>query len=113
MFLLPEQAHSNVVPELWGLRRGSGCHAILGESNVVVTMALDHGSCSQDSLGGRGREGGGEGGREGGREGGWTQQKDLVGILLDTLELLGSNVSALPRQSKAFFVSPSCSIITH
>ena len=49
--LFPEEAHPDVVPELRGVGRRKGSHAVLHQRHVHVAVVLDDGSGSEDGLG--------------------------------------------------------------
>ena len=51
IFLLPKEAHPNIVPELRGLGGAHGRYTILGESHIEVPIPLHHAPCCQDGLG--------------------------------------------------------------
>lgn len=50
IFLLAEEAHSNVVPERGTFRRLVGCYSVLGESHIKVAMLLHHAAHCKDGL---------------------------------------------------------------
>lgn len=40
IFLFPEEAHGDVVPERWRLRDGLGSHPVLSQGHIKVLVAL-------------------------------------------------------------------------
>lgn len=51
VFLLPEEAHADVVPEGRALWHSARRHSVLVHGHVKVTVGLHHAAGSQDGLG--------------------------------------------------------------
>lgn len=51
IFLLPKEAHANVVPEWGALRNAAGHHLVLGEGDIEIPVGLHHAASSQGGLG--------------------------------------------------------------